>query len=252
MLSLRAHDGVPFAIGHRGAMGHAPENTMASFRRAWLLGARMVELDVQLTADNQLVVLHDPTIDRTTNGHGAVDRLTAEEIRSFDAGSWCGAGFAGQRVPLLGEVIEWARGKVGLVIEAKTDPARASAFIDVLPRELRERDFIEQCLIISFDHPFLKELKDANKRIAVGPVYVARLYDPVRAVRAIHGSAVHMHQSCVVAEDVAALHEAGIAVSVWTVNEPAEIQQVAALGVDSITTNYPDRVEPNVRQVAGR
>ena len=252
MLSLRAREGVPYVIGHRGAMGHAPENTMASFRRAWLLGARMVELDVQLTADNQLVVIHDETIDRTTSGRGAVASLTADEIRSFDAGSWCGAGFAGQRVPLLGEVIEWARGKVNLVIEVKTSPAQVATCIDVLQRELQEREFIEQCLIISFDHPFLKELKDANSRLAVGMVYFARLHDPVRAVRAIHGSAMHMHYSCIDAQDVAALQRAGIAVSAWTVNEPADIQRMVDLGVDSITTNYPDRVEPIVASAMPR
>src|SRR5215471_14850334 len=93
---LRASSGRPYAVGHRGAMGHAPENTLASFRKGFELGAPLLELDVHLSADGHLVVIHDETVDRTTNGSGRVGDLSAADIRRLDAGSWFGSEFAGE------------------------------------------------------------------------------------------------------------------------------------------------------------
>src|SRR5215471_15400951 len=121
-INLRASGGRPYVIGHRGAMGHAPENTFASFRKGFELGAPLLELDVHLSADGQLVVIHDETVDRTTNGSGRVADMSTAEIRRLDAGSWFGCAFAGEPVPMLSEVLQWMHGRVGLVIELKLGP----------------------------------------------------------------------------------------------------------------------------------
>src|SRR3712207_1869075 len=112
----------PYVIGHRGAAGYAPENTMVSFERALALRADAIELDVHPTKDGSLVVIHDPTLDRTTSGHGPVVEHTLAEIRALDAGSWFHPSFKDERVPTLDEVLDWARRRTPVVIEIKQGP----------------------------------------------------------------------------------------------------------------------------------
>jgi glycerophosphoryl diester phosphodiesterase len=223
-------------------MGHAPENTLASFRKGIELGAALLELDVQVSRDDQLVVMHDATIDRTTNGHGFVKDLTAEEIRRFDAGSWYGGEFAGQRAPLFGEVVELAKGRVGLAVEVKNGPVFYPRIAELLVEELRRRDFVDEVLIISFDHPALKRLHELEPRLKIGLLYSCRLLDAVAAARAVGAEVVRPRNDFVTPEDVAALHAAGIAVSPWTVNDEALMRRMIELGADSMGTNYPDRL----------
>ena len=112
-----------WVVGHRGAMGHCPENTLASFERGLELGADWIELDVHLSRDDALVVIHDETVDRTTNGHGAVRDHTLAELKALDAGGWFGPEYAGQRIPTLDEVLAWARQRDTIVdIEIKNAP----------------------------------------------------------------------------------------------------------------------------------
>src|SRR5918911_3997990 len=120
---LEQERGRVWVVGHRGAMGHCPENTPASFERGLELGADWIELDVHLSRDGALVVIHDETVDRTTNGHGAVRDHTLAELEALDAGSWFGADYAGQRIPTLDEVLTWARRRDTIVdIEIKNAP----------------------------------------------------------------------------------------------------------------------------------
>src|ERR1043166_3256151 len=117
---LRQERGRIWVVGHRGAMGHCPENTMASFERGLELGADWIELDVHLTRDGGLAVMHDETVDRTTGGHGRVQDYTLAERKRLDAGAWFGPAYAGQRVPTLDEVLDWARGRDAILdIEIK-------------------------------------------------------------------------------------------------------------------------------------
>lgn len=240
MIPLRSPAGRPFAIGHRGAMGHAPENTMPSFELGWQMGAGLLELGVHVTADDQLAVIHDATLDRTTNGSGWVKDHTIAQIQALDAGGWYGPAFAGGRVPLLGEVIEFARGKIGLAIEVKNGPIFYPRIAELLIAELRRRAFVEEVLVISFDHPVLRQIKDLEPRIATGMLYGCRLHDPVAIARAVGASVLRPRHDYLAPEDVAELHAAGLAVSPWTANDEATMRRLIPLGVDSMGTNYPD------------
>lgn len=215
---------------------------MAAFRRGWELGAGLLELDIHVSSDGMLVVMHDDTVDRTTNGHGPVKDLSVRELGSLDAGSWFAPEFAGERVPLLGEVIEWARGKIGLAIEVKNGPTFYPGIAAALVRELRQRDFVQEALVISFDHRVLREVKDLEPEVRVGMLYVARLLDPVAAAHAVGAAVMRPRQDLVTAEDVHLLHQAGIAVSPWTVNDPDVLERCIAMGVDSMGSDYPDRL----------
>jgi glycerophosphoryl diester phosphodiesterase len=224
-------------------MGHAPENTMASFRKGWELGAGLLELDVHVSADKALVVMHDYTLDRTTNGSGFIKDLSVEQIKAVDAGSWYGAEFAGERVPLLGEVIDWVRGKIGLAVEVKSGPIFYSDIDALLVKELEERDFVDQVLVISFDHQVLRRIKTRQPQLKTGMLYVARLLDPVQAARAVGADAVRPRHDSLAPEDVEPLHRGGIAVSPWGVQEEWAMRRAIDMGVDSMGTNYPDRLQ---------
>ncbi len=242
MIPLLSEPGRPFAIGHRGAMGHAPENTMASFQRGWELGAGLVELDIHVSADDALIVIHDERLDRTTDSSGLVAELTVDQIKRADAGSWYGPEFAGEGVPLLSEVIEWARGKIGLAIEVKNGPIFYPRIAELLVRELDQREFVDEALVISFDHPALRRLKELNPRIKTGMLYGARLLDPVAAARAVGAEVVRPRHDYLAPEDVEPLHRAGIAVSPWNVQDEWAMRRAIEMGVDSFGTNYPDRL----------
>ena len=239
-IELLAPPGRPYVVGHRGAMGHAPENTMAAFRKGVELGARMLELDVMLTRDGRLVVIHDDTIDRTTDGRGAVAELTADEICCHDAGRWYGAAFAGERVPLLGEVLDWARGRAHPVIELKWGSAWQPGIEAVLVADLRAHDAVGEVLVISSDHHAVRQVKALAPAVATAIMYGGRPVDPVAMARAAGADAVRPGHWLVTAEDIALLHAAGLAVIPWTVNDEASMRRMVGLGVDGFSSNYPD------------
>ena len=235
-------DGVVEVVGHRGAMGHAPENTMASFADGLALGADWIELDVQLSRDGELVVIHDPTVDRTTNGSGFVKDLSLEELRQLDAGSWFGPRFAGAHIPTLAEVLDWARGRTRLIVEIKNGPIFYPGIAERVVACLREHNVVRETMVISFDHCVVRQVKSLEPAQRTGILYVARAVDPV-LLASQSGAEVLMPLSSYVTEELIALaHAAGLSVSTWTVNEPEEMRRLISLGVDGIGTNYPDRL----------
>ena len=232
----------PRIFGHRGAMGYAPENTLASFRKAVELGVEAIELDVHLTADDELVVLHDPCLERTTSGRGQVHALTLEEIRALDAGAHFGPEFAGERVPTLGEVLEWARGRCVLDVEIKGAPAPYPGIADRVVELLVRHQMLDRAIVISFDHPTVRRVKALAPDLATGVLYSCRPIDPIRLARDAQADALLPHWSHCAAEDVGRAHAAGLSVHPWATSEPDEIRALLAMGVDSITSNHPDRV----------
>jgi glycerophosphoryl diester phosphodiesterase len=157
----------PFIIGHRGASSLAPENTLASFRKAHDLGAEMIELDVHRTKDGHLVIMHDDTVDRTTGSHGAVKDLTLEEIRQLDAGSWFSPEFKGEKVPTFDEVLEWAKGKVKIDIEIKNSVQYPGIEKDIIDR-LKAMNMDRDVIITSFDPSCVKNVKSIDAEIKTG------------------------------------------------------------------------------------
>ncbi|MBA2447286.1 MAG: glycerophosphodiester phosphodiesterase [Chloroflexi bacterium] len=223
-------------------MGHAPENTLASFRKAVELGVDAIELDVHLTADDEVVVLHDPHLERTTSGRGQVRGLTPDQVRGLDAGAHFGPEFAGERVPTLREVLEWARERCVVDVEIKGAPAPYPGIAERVVELLVCYGMLEHAIVISFDHPTVRRVKALAPDLATGVLYSCRPVDPVRLARDAQADALLPHWSHCTAEDVERAHAAGLSVHPWATSEPDEIRALLAMGVDSITSNHPDRV----------
>lgn len=230
-------------VGHRGAAGHAPENTLASLALGHALGADAVEIDVHLSADGIPVVIHDATVDRTTNGRGAVAELTLEGIKALDA-SAKQSDYTGIKVPALEEVLRWARGKTRLVVELKS-PAEAELVSKTLDL-VREYGLLDQVFFISFDHAGLQRVRDLSPEALTGALYDSAA-DPVAVATACGANAVCPRWSRLTRDQVEAAQRAGLAVSVWTANDPGDIAAMSAMGVDAVTSDYPDRARAIAR-----
>ena len=214
-------------FGHRGAPGYPrrAENTIGSFRKALQYGATGLEMDVRRTLDGCLVVIHDDTIDRTTNGSGRVRDLTYEELRQFDAG-------CGEPIPLLTDVLNEFGGQCWLNIELK-DPGIAP---DV-KRLVLERQLETHVIVSTFDW---EELRPLRPEISIA-LLSSRLWNLVRRARELGASAIHPRRNIVTARLIASAREAKLRVHVWTVNDPAEMARLRELGIDGIFTDFPER-----------
>jgi glycerophosphoryl diester phosphodiesterase len=247
-LSLRrrafsdAERGRVWVIGHRGAMGHCPENTFVSFERALELGADWIELDVHLTRDGALAVIHDELVDRTTDGHGLVKDHTLAELKQLDAGAWFGSDFAGQRIPTLDEVLVWARARNTVVdIEIKNAPIYYAGIEEAVVESLDRAGMAQQVIVISFDHRSVQRVKALDSRIVTGVLYAARPTDGgLGLAHAAHADALLPHWAYVTPEDVQLAHDAGLAVAPWASSDPEILRNLVAAGVDAIGTNHPD------------
>lgn len=175
-LNLRRMPGaLPKLVGHRGACDLAPENTMASFARALADGADIVELDVRSCADGTVVVLHDARVDRTTDGTGLAAEMTLQQLKRLDAGAWFAPSAAGERIPMLAEVLDWACGKIGLLLELKY-AAYGAYSPDLVPRVLdliRRHRVEDQVAFISYQPRGLTQLKALDPQYAAGPLVPA-------------------------------------------------------------------------------
>src|SRR6267143_1876319 len=161
-------------IAHRGASGNAPENTMAAFRKALALGATFIETDLQLSRDARFVAIHDATVNRTTNGQGAVHDMTLAELRRLDAGSWFGSEFAGERIPTLEEILQFSKkNDVVFYMELKPDGSWGGehAFVGAL----RESGEIPRAVVISFDAEILDGLRKIEPTLMTGLLYDGQL-----------------------------------------------------------------------------
>jgi glycerophosphoryl diester phosphodiesterase len=227
-------------VGHRGARGLAPENTLASFNRGAELRVDVVETDVHLSRDGQVVIIHDETVDRTTNGHGLVKDMTVAELKELDAGSWFDPKFAGEQIPTLAELCQWAQGRMPLAIEIKNGPIYYTGIAGKVIGLLREYDMLRQAILISFDHFVLREAKMIAPEVAAGLLYVGRLIDPVGAAHAAGANAIHPHWSFATPDLIQTAHDAGLAISPWTANDLPTLRALDQIGVDSIATDYPD------------
>ena len=238
----KAGTGEVLIIGHRGAMGYAPENTFASFERAVDLGVDLIELDIHLSSDGEPVVVHDATVDRTSDGTGRVLDMSLAELKRLDFGSSFDRRFAGECMPALREVLEWAGDRVPLTIEIKGDPLPATGIEEKLVGLLREYDMVDRVMAISFHHPAVRRIKEIEPRLATGILYAAHLADSVGAARAAMADSLRPSWSYWTRELVRDVHAGGLNASTWTVNEPELALTLAEMGVDSIATNFPDRI----------
>lgn len=209
---LATKSGCIHVCGHRGHSIDHPENTMAAFRRAVELGATSLEIDVVMSGDGDIVVLHDLTVDRTTNGHGFAEDMTTADICAFDAGSKFNKKFLSERVPLLSDVLVFARQKrVGLHCEIK-DPGNEDALIERLAVLLEDSGTIEWFVAISFDHQQLAKAKAAIPGLRTEGITHARHVDPGDLVARAGLDSISVEADRFCPEDGRAIHAAGVAV----------------------------------------
>lgn len=230
-------------IAHRGASGHCPENTRSAFLRAIERGADMVELDCQTTRDGAVVVIHDETLDRTTDGRGRVRDHTLKEIQLLDTGSWFGREFTGEEVLTLEQAIEILRGHVELNLEIKGDDAPGRMEIQCVGI-LRSLRFFEQTVFSSFSPARMRLVRDLADDARIGVLMEAGTCwsDGFILAAELDAEAVHPQRSLVTADAVAEAHRRGLEVRVWPVNHPREMESLAAAGVDGIFTDFPERL----------
>jgi len=227
-------------IAHRGASGSAPENTLAAVELALEHGADRVEVDLRRTADGALVLLHDPTPRRTTDvgperAGDPVDSFSLAALRRLDAGSWFDVRFAGQRVPVLGELLELVRGRAGVHLELK-DPARHPGVERQVVAALGRDDDV---LVQSFDHASMRRLHALAPDVPVALLVEERPDADLLRAAAGFAAEVNPALAAVDADVVTTLREHGLRTSVWTVDAADDLRRVAALGVDGIITDEP-------------
>ena len=216
------------ATGHRGAAALEPENTLRGIRRAIEIGVDQVEVDVHLTKDGKLVVMHDETVDRTTDGHGRVRDLTFEEIRSLDAGK-------GEVVPTLQEVISLVRGRVTLQVELKGIGVEEKAV-----EAVEEADITGEVVFTSFRHPALKAVKRLNPSLETGVLFYCLPIDPCRLAFDAEAEAIHPNIHFVDTEMVRRAHVLGLEVRAWNADDEEEMRRLIGAGVDGLGSNRPD------------
>ncbi len=219
--------------GHRGHNLTAPENTLAAFRAAHALGATSIEIDTVLTSDQQIVVLHDLLVDRTTNGTGAANAMTLEEIQSLDAGSWFEASFAGERTPSLTEAIALAH-ELDMVLEVEIkEKADLPGYYDALSTELERPEDLARVMMISFDHASLKAVKDRIPGLRTGGIVHERFTDPVSVARMSNLDELCIDLDVFDPVSARAIHDGGLAIRCHAYSPRTwEKARIAGLGWD--------------------
>lgn len=231
----------PLVMAHRGARDVAPENTVAAFGAAVELGADAVELDITRCASGEIVVIHDDTVDRTSNGSGRADSLTWDALRQLDAGSWFEARFAGEPIPLLDDVLDAVGGRVRFNIEIKHQRSGMRPIEPDLADNLHRRNLVSDTIVSSFDPGALRRLRRAAPDIPRALLYSRDMPFTLRHAWPrywLAPEALHPHYSMVDARYVHWAHLAEYRVNVWTVNEAEDIERMAKLGVDAIITDH--------------
>lgn len=224
--------------GHRGAPAAAPENTLSGFRAAVDLRCECVELDVYLTKDEEVVVIHDAKLGRTTDRGGLVGRLTAAELREADAGGWFGDGFAGERIPTLRETLELLRGRAVPLIEVKEKASKVKALVPRLAATIREAGAEESCVTIWREEPAALALKAELP----GCLHSMIAFTYRRARRAIRAGldGIVPYFRVATARMVADLQAGGLFCVPWTVNRPKDMEYFIDAGADAVITDFPD------------
>ena len=252
--STNAHNANPaprrvHVIAHRGAPAYAPENTLAAFKKAIALRSDILELDVHQTKDLRLVVIHDATVDRTTNGKGRVKDLTFEELHQLDAGSWFSSAFAGERVPLLDDVLDLTSDSVSLLIELKEGSNEYPDIEERVVRLVREKNVAPYVIFKSFHD----EVLDRLRQLAPDIPRLKIVFLQVPFVSVIIGRGLDFgsilndsvqylqhHWFGLTEHFISEAHTKGYQVFAWDVNDMDRMKELILKGVDGIESDYPD------------
>ena len=228
----------PLVIAHRGASAEAPENTIAAFELALAQGADAIELDVHLSRDDHPVVIHDGTLERTTNGVGSVRDRTVQELKRLDAGGSHSSVFRGQQIQTLQEVLERFRDRTRFWIELKGGSDLYPGIEERVVACLEIYEVIDRALVQSFDHEALARLRTLSREVTLGALVAQPPLDPAVVAPGIV-QAICPGAYLLTEHDTAAILGAGLGCYVWTVNEPAQMDRLVSWGVSGIITDRP-------------
>lgn len=222
-------------IGHRGAKGHVAENTLTSFAKALELGADAIELDVHVSATGELVVLHDFTVDRTTNGTGEVHQLSLAELQMLEVEGE-------HKIATLDEVLAFLQGRCFINIEMKGRHT-AKPLAELLQKQTDDKSYTYNDFIVSsFQYEELKQMSELNSNVHLGVLTQASVAQAWDWAVEFSAKAIHPHYSLLTETNVERAREAGFKIYTWTVNEPEDIARVKKYGVDGIISDYPERL----------
>lgn len=229
---------VPPPIAHRGDSARAPENTLPAFRKALALGVRRLELDVRFTVEGTPVLLHDPTVDRTTNGSGEVATMSLADLRALDAGRWFSERYAGVKVPTFYEVLELGRTRGAyFLVELKTRPTQPQ--MDAFLNRIRWLGMLERVRVMSFDEQTVLDVRAAQPGLRTAILDNPSYRSPDSVL--LYGTTYVVHQNSVTEERVARWRAAGIEVRPWTVDRTRAWRRMATDKVEATITNRPKR-----------
>lgn len=222
-------------IGHRGAKGYKNENTLVSFRKAIDLGVDGIELDVHLSLDNEIMVIHDETIDRTTDGKGFVNSFSLQELKSFRTKK-------GEQIPTLKEVLDAVDQKCFINIELKGN-GTAKPVIELIQTHITEKNWSYNLFLVSsFDWIALREVRLLNPKIPIGVLTHTDLDLGIAFAKFIQAETIHPYFHLLTHENTQQMQKEGFQVFAWTVNELEDIQKMKTFNLNGIITDFPDRL----------
>jgi glycerophosphoryl diester phosphodiesterase len=237
--------GETLIVAHRGSSGNAPENTMAAFKKALIAGADMIETDVQMTADDYVVIFHDADVKRTTNGGGLLGSKKLDELRKLDAGSWFSPEFKGEKIPLLSELIELSIGNTYLNIEIKNRRTYdISNRLEKLLKVIYDYDFQKYTLFTSFDHRLIARIKLIDSSLHTGIIAMPgdnRL--PSEIVFDIGADAYITSLDEINEAKSSDAHKNGIFLGVYSIDTDEDLKKIENYNIQAIVTNFPDRIK---------
>ena len=246
MINIKSNNNFkhPWIIGHRGYHAKYPENTLLAFQAAIEAGATMIELDVMLSHDRKLVVIHDATLDRTTNGKGSVAGLALAELKQLDAGNWFNRQFADQKIPELSEVLDLAKGRAYVNIEIKSNAYEPRHPPDAIEKQvvdlLRQKNLLDTCMISSFDVNILEQI--AFMKNPPATAFISKKpadKNTVNMCTRLKVFSWHPNHRIVTRSQVEQMHAAGIRVFPYNVNTFEDYARIRNMKVDGVITNDP-------------
>lgn len=222
-------------IGHRGAKGYEPENTLVSFQKALDMQVDGIELDVHLSADGELMVIHDETVDRTTNGKGFVNKLSLRELKAFRIDDK-------YEIPTLNEVFDLVNQNCFINIELKSYEATEKV-VSLIEKYVAQKKWnYDHFLVSSFDWNALQQVASLNDKIPIGVITDSNLELALAFAKSVQAKSIHPNFQLLTKENTARMQEKGLLVFPWTINETEDIQKIKAYNVNGIITDFPNRI----------
>lgn len=249
---MSAQNAVTNIFGHRGSAGTHPENTMISFQAAEHAGAEGIEFDIQLSRDGVPVIIHDETLERTTNGKGWVKDLTFSELQQLDAGAWFSEKYKGTKIPALEEVLTWAQGnRLLLNLELKTGIVKYPQMEEKVIRLVEQYDLTHRVILSSFNHYSIVDVRRIHPGVETAVLFLEGLYEPWNYAKSLGATGLHCTwEIAMIPEFMDGANRAGTPVRPFTVNKEEHMQIFIRNGCDAFFTDWPEKAVQVRRSMA--